>query len=56
MEYRKLPHGDELAMGHYEKLPLHAGDCIKCGHCESRCPFHVKQEARMEEISKYFGK
>jgi predicted aldo/keto reductase-like oxidoreductase len=48
--------GDELAKGHYEKLPLHAGDCVKCGHCESRCPFHVKQEARMEEIARYFGK
>lgn len=48
--------GDELAKGHYEKLPLHAGDCVKCGHCESRCSFHVKQEARMEEIARYFGK
>ncbi len=48
--------GDELAKGHYEKLSLHAGDCVKCGHCESRCPFHVKQEARMEGIAGYFGK
>lgn len=48
--------GDELAKGHYEKLPLHASDCVKCGHCESRCPFHVKQEARMEGIAGYFGK
>lgn len=48
--------GDELAKGHYEKLPLHAGDCIKCGHCQSRCPFHVKQELRMKEIAAYFGK
>ena len=29
--------------------------CIQCGHCESRCPFHVKQGARMQEISRYFG-
>lgn len=48
--------GDELAKGHYEKLPLHASGCVKCGHCESRCPFHVKQEARMAEIAEYFGK
>lgn len=26
-----------------------------CGHCESRCPFGVKQESRMEEINRYFG-
>lgn len=47
--------GDELAKDHYRKLELHAGDCIHCGHCNKRCPFHVDQMARMEEISKYFG-
>lgn len=46
--------GDELAVKHYEKLPLHAKDCVKCGHCEGRCPFSVKQELRMDEIKKYF--
>lgn len=46
--------GDMMAVGHYEKLNLHADDCLKCGHCEARCPFHVKQEARMEEIAAYF--
>lgn len=48
--------GDEMAKGHYQKLSIHAGACVKCGHCESRCPFHVKQEQRMEEISAYFSK
>lgn len=48
--------GDEMAKGHYYKLPVHADACVKCGHCESRCPFHVKQESRMEEISQYFQK
>lgn len=48
--------GDEMAKGHYEKLPIHADACVKCGHCESRCPFHVKQENRMEEINAYFSK
>ena len=47
--------GDEMAADHYRKLPINADACVKCGHCESRCPFHVKQEARMEEISRYFG-
>ncbi|WP_343209666.1 aldo/keto reductase [Anaerolentibacter hominis] len=46
--------GDILAAGHYQKLNLHAGDCIRCGHCEARCPFHVKQEERMQEIARYF--
>ncbi|MCM1307928.1 MAG: aldo/keto reductase [Butyrivibrio sp.] len=48
--------GDEMARGHYYKLPVHADVCAKCGHCEARCPFHVKQESRMEEINTYFGK
>ena len=47
--------GDEMAKGHYDKLDVKAGECIHCGHCESRCPFHVKQETRMQEISRYFG-
>ena len=48
--------GDTMAAGHYRKLPVRADACVRCGHCESRCPFHVKQEARMKKISVYFGK
>lgn len=47
--------GDEMAKGHYEKLSVKAGACVQCGHCEKRCPFHVKQEKRMQEIAAYFG-
>lgn len=47
--------GDVLAADHYQNLEKKASDCAKCGHCEGRCPFHVKQEARMEEIAAYFG-
>ena len=46
--------GDEMAKEHYRNLSVHADACVKCGHCESRCPFHVKQETRMKEISEYF--
>lgn len=47
--------GDKLAEEHYASLHLHAGDCLHCGHCERRCPFHVKQMERMEEIAAHFG-
>ncbi|MGI6005995.1 MAG: aldo/keto reductase [Ruminococcus sp.] len=47
--------GDALAADHYRKLSLHAGDCIQCGHCDKRCPFHVAQMDRMKTIQKYFG-
>ena len=47
--------GDELANDHYAHLERKASDCIACGHCDSRCPFHVKQTRRMKEIAAYFG-
>jgi predicted aldo/keto reductase-like oxidoreductase len=46
--------GDDLAVEHYLNLPIHADACISCGHCESRCPFHVKQESRMRDIDNFF--
>lgn len=39
--------GDALAKDHYRKLELHTGDCIRCGHCNNRCPFKVRQMERM---------
>ncbi len=46
--------GDALAAQHYQNLEGKANACVACKHCEKRCPFHVKQEARMKEISQYF--
>lgn len=48
--------GDELARDHYANLQRKASDCLQCGHCDRRCPFHVKQTLRMQEIAAYFGK
>ncbi|MDO4340697.1 MAG: aldo/keto reductase [Eubacteriales bacterium] len=31
----------ETVREHYEVLPHHAGECIQCGACETRCPFEV---------------
>lgn len=39
-----------------EQLEKKADQCIKCGHCNNRCPFHVDQAARMEQIHAYFEK
>jgi len=47
--------GDNLAREHYLTLDKKAGDCIACGHCDGRCPFHVNQSGRMAEIKEYFG-
>ncbi len=48
--------GDALAKEHYLTLEKTAGDCAKCGHCDGRCPFHVQQMRRMQEINRFFGK
>lgn len=48
--------GDILAKDHYLTLEKTAVDCVKCGHCNNRCPFKVNQQERMQEIKKYFGK
>ena len=46
--------GDQLARSHYDKLEKKDGDCVGCGHCDNRCPFHVAQSDRMAEIHAYF--
>ena len=48
--------GDTLAREHYLTLEKTASDCVQCGHCNDRCPFHVDQMARMREIQAWFGK
>ena len=48
--------GDAIAANHYTKLRVKADACLHCGHCESRCPFGVKQESRMDATCRYFTK
>ncbi len=53
--YDLARNGDSMAAEHYHGLGRDAGDCVQCGHCNSRCPFQVDQMARMQEIAAYFG-
>ena len=48
--------GDAMAADHYAKLEKHASDCVSCGHCDRRCPFHAAQSNRMKTIAEYFGR
>ena len=45
---------DELA-ANYKKLEHHAGECVECGVCETRCPFDVPVREKMKEAEKVFG-
>jgi predicted aldo/keto reductase-like oxidoreductase len=47
--------GDNLAKDHYMKLDHHSSDCVQCGQCEPRCPFHVDIRGRMKQTQAYFG-
>lgn len=46
----------ETVRDHYELLPHHGGECIGCGACETRCPFHVAVRENMKEAKAVFGK
>ena len=46
----------ETVQNHYELLPHHAGECIECGACETRCPFKVPIIKNMRQAKEVFGK
>ncbi len=48
----KIP---ETVREHYKLLPHHASECIKCGVCETRCPFGVEIRKNMTRAANLFG-
>ena len=45
----------ETVREHYAALEHHAGECIRCGRCERRCPFDVKIRENMKKAAEVFG-
>ena len=45
----------ETVREHYAALAHHAGECIQCGVCETRCPFGVKIRDNMRRANEVFG-
>ena len=45
----------ETVREHYAALDAHAEDCIACGACEKRCPFHVPIVENMKKAKEIFG-
>lgn len=48
----KIP---ETVREHYSLLSHHASECIKCGVCETRCPFGVEIRENMKKAAALFG-
>jgi predicted aldo/keto reductase-like oxidoreductase len=46
----------ETVREHYALLDHHAGECIQCGSCETRCPFEVSIIENMKQAKELFGK
>ncbi len=45
----------EWAIGRYQALKAKAGDCVACGVCESRCPYHLPIRTLLKDAAKQFG-
>lgn len=46
----------ETVREHYYVLEHHAGECIQCKACETRCPFDVAIIENMQAAARLFGK
>lgn len=46
----------EWAKGRYEGMDKHAGDCIECGVCETRCPYNLPIRDMLKKVAKDFGR
>lgn len=46
----------DWARSRYETLDAKASDCIGCGACEDRCPYHLPIREMMRTAASHFGK
>lgn len=46
----------EWAMQRYNNLSVKANECIECGECESRCPYHLPIINKLKRVTQIFNK
>ena len=46
----------EWAAGRYTAMPKTASDCVDCGVCEERCPYHLPIREMLKKVATVFGK
>lgn len=45
----------DWAVDRYKGMAKHASDCVKCGLCETRCPYNLKIRKMLEYVVETFG-
>ena len=45
----------DWAKDRYASMDTHASDCIGCGACESRCPYHLPIRDMLKKVAQQFG-
>ena len=45
----------EWAAARYKTAPQNASDCVGCGVCEERCPYHLPIREMMKNVERVFG-
>lgn len=46
----------DWALGRYNAMPKFASDCVECGACEERCPYHLPIREMLKKAAKVLGK
>jgi len=36
-------------------MPYHAGSCVQCGACETRCPYELPIRDMLVQVARDFG-
>lgn len=54
--YYKRYNLKEWAVERYNSLPVKAEACVKCGLCESKCPYNLPIRDMLESVKNTFGK
>lgn len=45
----------DWARARYDTLPVKAGECVECGLCEERCPYHLPIREMLKRCAEKFG-
>ena len=51
MNYKRKYGLGEWAQGRYNAMPKTAKDCVKCGLCETRCPYNLPIRKMLEKVA-----